>query len=290
MTRRVTYLALAACVLTAAAVYPIVANQMAAAGAAALLHPARRPVTARPPAGCAEEVFQGAAVRLSGWTCRAAGPRRGTLVFLHGVGDNRAGVAGAVERLARQRLDVIAYDSRAQGNSEGTACTYGYREKADLRKVIDAVNRGPIVLLGASLGAAVALQEAASDGRVAGVVAAEPFSDLRTVARERAPWFFTGDVIRRAFAIAEERGEFRVDDVSPVTAAHAIHVPVLLIHGERDRDTAPDHSRRIFAALAGPKELVIVPGAAHNESLSTEAIWLHIARWIDRTLDETNAR
>ena len=41
---------------------------------------------------------------------------------------------------------------------------------------------GPVVLVGASLGAAVALQTAAVDRRVSAVVAAETFSDLRTVA------------------------------------------------------------------------------------------------------------
>jgi hypothetical protein len=52
--------------------------------------------------------------------------------------------------------------------------------------VVEAMHVRPSgVLLGTSLGAAVALQEAADDGRVVGIVAAEVFSDLRTVARAR---------------------------------------------------------------------------------------------------------
>src|SRR4029077_15300535 len=138
--------------------------------------------------------------------------------------------------------DVVAYDSRAQGESSGEACTYGYWEKADLRKVLDAVGSGPIVLLGTSLGAAFALQEAADDSRVVGIVAAEVFSDLRTVARERAPRFMTEPMIRRAFSIAQARGDFRVDDVSPIGAARRIRIPVLLIHGTEDADTRIAHS------------------------------------------------
>jgi pimeloyl-ACP methyl ester carboxylesterase len=163
-------------------------------------------------------------------------------------------------------------------------CTYGYWEKRDLKDVIDEVAPGPIVLVGASLGAAVALQEAPDDPRVVGVVAAESFSDLRTVARERSPRLLTQAMIRRAFSIAEARGDFRADEVSPVAAARRIRVPVLLIHGALDTDTRPDHSRRILAALGGPKELILVEGAHHNESLRADATWQRIESWVEAVL------
>ena len=58
-----------------------------------------------------------------------------------------------------------------------------------------------------------------------------------------------------------------VDEASAVRAAPKVQVPVLLIHGEADRDTRPEHSRRIFAALGGPKELLLVPSAGHDDTL-----------------------
>jgi pimeloyl-ACP methyl ester carboxylesterase len=63
----------------------------------------------------------------------------------------------------------------------------------------------------------------------------------------------------------------------------SIHVPVLLIHGDADIDTPPDHSRRIFAALNGPKRLILVPGGTHNSALRPE-VWREIDQWIDRVL------
>ena len=62
----------------------------------------------------------------------------------------------------------VAYDSRAHGESEGDVCTYGFFEKRDLHQVLDSIGPGPIALVGTSRGAAVALQEAAEDARVAG--------------------------------------------------------------------------------------------------------------------------
>jgi alpha-beta hydrolase superfamily lysophospholipase len=122
-------------------------------------------------------------VQLKGWRGPAPPPGRGTIVYLHGIADNRVSASGVVEGFTTQGFDVLAYDSRAHGESGGEVCTYGFFEKHDLRRVLDTVESGPIVLLGTSLGAAVALQEAASDRRDTAIVAAETFSDLRAVSR-----------------------------------------------------------------------------------------------------------
>jgi pimeloyl-ACP methyl ester carboxylesterase len=257
-------------------------QQLPGIGAGGLLHPGRRPVTAGPPPGCVDQSFSGEAVTLRGWDCVPSSGSRGTIVYLHGVADNRQSGAGVIGRFLPRGFRVVAYDSRAHGQSDGDACTYGFYEKIDLHRVIDALPSGPVVLIGSSLGAAVSLQEAAADSRVVAIVAAETFSDLRTVASQRAPAFFTRATIDRAFALAETQARFRVDDVSPVRAAAAIHVPVLLIHGAEDVDTLPAHSQRVRAALKGPSELVLVPGAHHNESLNGTGVWQRIETWIDR--------
>ena len=220
---------------------------------------------------------------LRGWYCHANGLTRGTIVFLHGIADNRTSAAGVTARYLTRGFDVVAYDSRGHGESDGDICTYGFFEKQDLRRVLDGLNPRGIVLLGTSLGAAVALQEAADDTRVAAIVAAETFSDLRTIARQRAPFFLSESTIRNAFSFAEQRGQFAVDSVSPVDAARRVTAPVLLIHGELDRETTSDHSERVFEALAGPKRLILVKGAHHNESLNG-AVWQDIDRWIDSAL------
>ena len=90
-------------------------------------------------------------------------------------------------------------------------------------------------------------------------------------------------MIREAFSIAEQRGRFDVDRVSPVAAARHVTAPVLLIHGERDLETTPDHSQRVFDALAGPKRLILVKGAHHNESRGALG-WEDIDVWIDDAL------
>jgi hypothetical protein len=270
-------------VLAAAGMGTFAFGQLPVWGAGGLLHPARRRVTLPPPTRCEEAVFAGAGISLQGWRCHCTGNRRGTVVYLHGIADNRTSAIGVIDRFGARGFEVIAYDGRAHGESQGDVCTYGWFEKQDLRRVLDSVAPGPVVLVGTSLGAAIALQEAAQDPRVSAVVAAEVFSDLRTVAVERAPFFLPPGAIAKAFEIAERQGHFRIDDASPVHAAEHITAPVLLIHGEADLDTRPAHSRRVFDALRGPKRLILVPGAAHNGSLRPE-VWDEIDRWLDDVL------
>ena len=257
-------------------------GQLPAIAAGGLLHPSRHRASGSAPPGCTDTTIQNAGITLEGWRCAAEGERRGTIVYLHGVADNRASAAGVARRFTRRGFDVLAYDSRAHGSSGGSVCTYGYFEKEDLHRAIDVTSGRPVVLIGTSLGAAVALQEAPDDPRVAAVVAAETFSDLRVIAEERAPRILSQYVIQQAFALAEEQGHFVVDEVSPRLSARRITVPVLLLHGALDTDTPPSHSQRVFDALGGPKRLILVPGAHHNQSLN--AAWPDVEAWIDEVL------
>jgi uncharacterized protein len=257
-------------------------------GADRLLHPKRRPAKQQPVASFDAVEFEGEGVKLAGRWFRTRA-KRGTVVFLHGRSDNRASGVEIADHFVGRGFEVIAYDSRAHGESEGDACTYGFYEKRDLVRVLDRVETRPIVVMGFSMGAAVALQAAADDPRIDAVVAVSPFSDLRTIVHERAPFFATRRDIARVFKLAEQRANFRADEVSPLAAAVHIRVPALIIHGAEDRTTQPEHSQRIFAALRAPKELILVPNRGHRRPL-TDDVWREIDAWLDAGLDRPAAR
>jgi pimeloyl-ACP methyl ester carboxylesterase len=199
---------------------------------------------------------------------------------LHGLGDNRGGSLGIARHFTARGFDVLAYDGRAQGESGGDACTYGFFEKRDLSRVLDKLGETRALVLGVSLGGGVALQAAAVDTRIALAVAVSPVSDLRTAARERAPFFASQGNVDEAFRIAEAEAHFRADDVSAVAAAAHVTAPTLLIHGAKDTETPPAHSDRIYRALAGPKQLFMVPDTGHKHVLTPDA-WQQIDAFID---------
>jgi pimeloyl-ACP methyl ester carboxylesterase len=244
-------------------------------GAKAILTPWHRSPPPEPTIPHQDVDFQGDGVRLKGWRFPAQGARRGLVVYLHGFGDDRRGGTGIAQRFTPRGFDVIAYDSRAHGQSEGACCTYGCAEKRDLARVLDREAGGPIVLLGGSLGGAVALECAADDPRISLVVAIAAFSDLRSVVEDRKPFFATRGQMESALEIAARDGGFRLADASPVALAPRIRCPVLLVHGVEDRDTPPEHSKRIYAALTGTKELILVPRMHHNDPVD-EATWKRI--------------
>jgi pimeloyl-ACP methyl ester carboxylesterase len=252
-------------------------------GAAALLHPARRPVAGAPALPHRDFTVVSDGATLRGWIFPARSQARSAAVlYLHGAGDNRESGVWIAERLVRAGHDVVLYDGRAHGESTGDACTYGFYEKRDLSRVLDGLGIDRAVVIGVSLGAAVALQAAAEDPRIVAAVAVATFSDLEAVARERAPWFASEGQIREALAIAQREGRFELGEVSPARAARRIHVPVLLVHGARDVETRPVHSERVFAALAGPRRLSMVEGAGHGDALVRA--WPEVEAWMARAV------
>jgi pimeloyl-ACP methyl ester carboxylesterase len=248
--------------------------------AGGILHPSRRPPPPAPQRPFDAVTWQGEGVRLEGWRFPGEGPiRRGTIVYMHGIADNRGSSLWIANHFVPLGYDVIAYDSRAHGASEGSACTYGVYEKQDLLRVLAGVEARPIYLFGISLGAAVSLQAAALTKDVAGVIAISTFSDLRAVVRDRTPWYLPQTFVEDGFRKAEAEANFRVDDASPLRAAPLITSPVLLIHGARDVDTPPAHSQRVYEALRAPKRLILVPAADHNDTLNGW-VWPQIDGWL----------
>ena len=210
---------------------------------------------------------------------QAEGPVEGTVIFLHGRNQNRDTSVVVAQRLVPLGYNVLAYDSRAHGESGGRYTTFGYYEKRDVSRAIDFLGVDRVFLAGVSLGAAVAIQSAAEDSRVAGVIAISSFASLEEVVRDRLPGFIPAGQIRGALRAVERRANIRVKEVDAVAAARRIEVPVLLLHGTLDRFTPLDQTERIYGALQGPRELVEVDGAGHGDVLASDQAWTAILDW-----------
>lgn len=218
-------------------------------------------------------------ILLRGWKVHQRQPNGDWVMLFHGVSDNRTGMLGYAEFLLRAGYSVLMMDARAHGASEGEMATYGWKERYDTCAIIDALfaseNVDHLFVLGESMGAAIALQSAAIEPRIAGVVAESSFSDLREVSYDYAglrlsPWL--GKTIFRPAAFIglsnlEEDGGFKATDVSPVKAVAARPFPILLICGTRDHNIPCRHSQLILQPATGPKELWVVRGAGHTGAM-----------------------
>ncbi len=221
-------------------------------------------------------------VLLRGWKVRPPAPNGDWVLLFHGVSDNRAGMLGHAELLLKNHFSVVLMDARAHGASKGPMATYGWLERHDTRAIADALfaSEQPhcLFFLGESMGASIALQSAALEPRVDGVVAESAFANLREVSFDYTGLHFSpllGRTLFRpastmAIRAAEKEGGFDADDISPEKAVAERAFPVLLICGLSDRNIPARHTRRIFKAAAGPKEMWLVKGADHTAALGKE--------------------
>jgi uncharacterized protein len=221
-------------------------------------------------------------VELRGWKVHAAAPNRDWVLLFHGVADNRSGTLGYAEFLLRHGYSVVMMDARAHGASGGEMATYGWKERYDTVAVANALYSTESVrhlyALGVSMGGAIALQSAAVEPRIEGVVAEDPFSDLREVSYDYAGMRFSPFLGKTLFRPASifavdaiaKAGGFDPDEVSPEKAVAARPFPTLLICGTRDQTIPCRHAELIYKAATGPKELWVVEGARHASALGLE--------------------
>lgn len=212
--------------------------------------------------------------RLYGWWM-AAGADRPTVILLHGVKKNRTDVLRAAIALNEAGFNVLVFDGRAHGSSEGRFVTYGFFERRDVDSVVDwliehkQIDRQRIGLAGESMGAAIALQVAAQNDRIRAVWADSPFASLRRVSAEflmrvtHLPGRLINPVVWTTIQVANYRGKFDVLAVDPLALAARITCPVYLVHGMADQLIAPEHSKNIHDALSGEKHLWFIQGVRH---------------------------
>ena len=215
-------------------------------------------------------------VPLSCWLLHPAGEPRGTVVYLHGVSESKISGLPMANLLCEAGFLVMLYDARRHGDSGGHFCTYGFYEKHDTSRIISYLQSRPdlrlgrIGLFGTSMGAAVALQAAATDARVAAVVAESGFARLRTVFDDyqkrmiKLPFHYLRNIV---IMRSEQLAHFKASAVSPVDSVSHICIPLLLMHGTADPLIRPSYSRQVFDRANEPKELWMIPGATHSNTV-----------------------
>lgn len=213
-------------------------------------------------------------IPLSCWLIKGPPGGSGTIIYLHGVSECKIVGLPLAKRFHDAGFNVFLYDSRAHGDSGGRYCTYGFYEKHDTSTVINYLHTrsdlrlGKIGLMGTSMGAAIAVQVAAIDSRVAAVVAESGFATLRSVFDDyqkrmiKLPWHYLRNiVIKRSEYIAH----FKANAVSPVEAVRDVHVPIFILHGTADNLIKYTYSVNLFESTGEPKELWLIEGARHND-------------------------
>jgi fermentation-respiration switch protein FrsA (DUF1100 family) len=156
--------------------------------------------------------------------------------------------------------------------SDRAPVTFGIKEVLELQAVIafarKRIPNARIGLLGYSMGAVVSLLGAAGEPGVQALVLDSPFSDLRKLMVEnvRAASKLPGTpVVWLAGLMFWLRTRCTLSSCRPLEVMSALEPrPLFFIHGGADEITNVNHSRRLYDAYRGPREIWIVQGAPHT--------------------------
>ena len=225
-------------------------------------------------------------VELVGWFLPAKGPALGTVLQLHGNAENISTHFTSLAWMPARGFNVFIFDYRGYGGSEGAPSLEG--AQIDIDAAVDAlfargdVDASRVVMWGQSLGGALA----------AYYVAHSPRRDrLRALILESAFSDYT-DIVQEKFADHWITWPFQwipllsVDDrFSPLPGMASISpLPLLILHGDRDPIVPMHHGQRLYDAAREPKQLWIVPGAGHIQTMGDPAQRDRLVAWLREVL------
>lgn len=213
-------------------------------------------------------------VRIHGWYAKAKGGKRifayaqsyeatsqelgeqseKVILLFHGNGGNITDRIEKIKFLLLTGASVFCIDYRGYGKSEGKPNEEGiyndgiaaYKYLTNTRKI--APER--IFLMGESLGGAVAV-EVASKFPAAGLILESTMINARSLAIRTMPILPPSFYLRTKF-----------DNIGKLKK---LRIPTLIIYGTEDTTIPPSHSRKLFEAANGPKKLIAIEGAGHND-------------------------
>ncbi|NLA05293.1 MAG: alpha/beta hydrolase, partial [Firmicutes bacterium] len=196
---------------------------------------------------------------------------------------------------SRRGFTTLIFNFRGTGSSGGNLDLVDWT--ADLREVIDHYFRtygtppAGLILMGFSAGAAVSVEVAAHDRRVAALALGACPQDFRFLT-ERLPgadlwgWFKTAGMFRQPERLSPpEKWLERFLSVCP--ADRIAQIPsrrLLIMHGDEDETVPCAHAEELYrrAGKEMDKRMVLFPGAGHQLRI-LERVWRYLGHWLEET-------
>lgn len=197
-------------------------------------------------------------------------PNAKTIVLMHGYPADKGNILPST-RFLNEKYNLLYFDFRYLGESEGKYSSAGAKETEDLKAAIRFLkSRGieEVGIWGLSMGGAVALMTAPESPEIKAIVSDSAYArlDLLTPTLYRIPLlrdplgWLTG-VWGKVFLGLD------IKKVVPAEAAKNLSIPILIVHGTKDMVISFRHAELLQEALKNnPKaEFWFQEGISHNE-------------------------
>ncbi len=193
---------------------------------------------------------------------------RPLILYFHGNGGALVDYIPRFRMFTARGYALLAVSYRGYSGSTGSPTQIGLMQDAEAayrEARAEGYDVSRIVLVGASLGTGVAAALAATH-EVAALVLESPYFSALDVASARYAMFPVSWLML---------DKFRSD-----LAIREVHVPVLMVHGERDDVIPLNSARRLFDLANQPKTFVSVPSGNHLV-LELADVFPLVCEWID---------
>ena len=210
---------------------------------------------------------------IHGWLSRSAIEGGGAVLLLPGVRANRLAMIDRARFLHDAGYSTLSIDFQGTGESPGDAITFGWRERLDVVAAVQALERTlpnePIGIIGVSLGgAATCLAAPRLEVQAVILEAVYPSIDVAVENRLRMRLGSLGAALSPLLLVQlRTRLGAWPSDLKPVDHIAMLRCPVLVIGGTADLHTTVADTQRLYAAAREPRELWLIPNAAHVDYL-----------------------
>jgi alpha/beta superfamily hydrolase len=200
-------------------------------------------------------ITSGDGTRIHGWYCPCKNPRAYVL-YAHGNAGNLSHRSALMSRLQAQlRVSALIFDYRGYGRSDGmptiSSVIADARAASKFLAQRAGVNESELVLMGRSIGGAIAIQ-LASDTQPRGLIVESSFSSLKQVASHHYP--------KLAWLVSRKKLDSRT-----AIASYTGHL--LQSHGTHDQTIPYESGVELYDAANDPKSFIKIQNADHNDSM-----------------------
>jgi dipeptidyl aminopeptidase/acylaminoacyl peptidase len=203
-----------------------------------------------------------------GWWCPIQNGG-GAVLLLPGIRANRLSMVDRARFLHRAGYSVLLIDFQATGETKSDHITFGWKESRDVLAAIHFVRQidptDRVAIVGSSLGGVAALL-ATPPLKVDALVLEEVYPTIEIATRNRMENYL-GGVGRILTPILLNQLQWQLgiaaSQLRPLDHIANVECPVLIISGEKDRNTRPSDTRMLVERARSPKQVWFVPNAGH---------------------------
>lgn len=201
------------------------------------------------------------------------------VILSHGYTSTRYGMYKYAVLWRRMGYNCVVYDNRGHGVNKPDFISFGWRESKDLMAVIeDTYERYGrdihIGLHGESMGAGLQLMALSYHPKIDFIVNDCGYSEILPVLRWKVTQAFhmpewlpdlTAPIAKLCYG-------FSFQEVRPIDRLTENEIPICFVHGTEDTFTHNWHSKKMYEANKGYKELHLFEGADHAECVVKDTI------------------